>query len=310
MDVALQVGGPYDEVLSAARWAEDLGLVAVALPDHYLGAFGHDAGGTGDAFDALAQLAGLARDTATVQLVVLVTPVTFRHPAVIVKTAVTIDHMSAGRFALGIGTGWLDREHEIFGIPFPDRATRFRMMEDGLAYIRAALAPEGPGHHGNTFQLEAVSIEPKPAGPFPIVVGGVGDEVTPRLAGQYADEYNVYPAAAGRFSARIDRMRRAALDAGRDPDGIQLSSAGQVLAAPTRREYEEQFRERASTLGVAVDELEQHYEYRQTPRGTIDEVVSQISGFRRLGIERFYLQRPVEMDREGDEALIAALQSL
>jgi alkanesulfonate monooxygenase SsuD/methylene tetrahydromethanopterin reductase-like flavin-dependent oxidoreductase (luciferase family) len=148
VDVALQLGGSYDDGLSAARWAEDLGLVAVALPDHYLGAFGYDADATGDTFDAPTQLAGLARDTSTVQLAVLVTPITFRHPAVVVKTAVTIDHMSGGRIALGIGTGWLEREHEIFGLPFPARAERFRMMEDALAYTRAALAPSGPGHEG------------------------------------------------------------------------------------------------------------------------------------------------------------------
>jgi alkanesulfonate monooxygenase SsuD/methylene tetrahydromethanopterin reductase-like flavin-dependent oxidoreductase (luciferase family) len=83
------------------------------------------------------------------ELVVLVSPITFRHPAVMLKAATTIDHMSGGRFALGLGTGWLDREHEIFGIPCPPMAERFYVQwpagfdrEEGdkiLGYLRNAI---------------------------------------------------------------------------------------------------------------------------------------------------------------------------
>lgn len=134
--------------------------------------------------------------------------------------------------------------------------------------------------------------------------------VIPRLAGRYADEYNVYPAARDAIVARIQRMRESAVDAGRDPDLIRLSSAGQVLVAPTRDEYEELFRARAAALEVPAEELEEHYEYRRTPRGTIEEVVTQIAVFRGLGIERFHLQCPAKLDRAADEQLISALQDL
>ena len=142
MDVGLQVSGGYDEALAAARWAEEEGFVAFALPDHYVGGLGTDAAATGDAFDGLIQLAGLARDTSSIELSVLVSPITFRHPAVLAKSAVTIDHMSGGRFTLGVGTGWMEREHEIFGLDFPDRASRFEMMEEALAYLQAAFADQ------------------------------------------------------------------------------------------------------------------------------------------------------------------------
>ena len=310
MEIGLQASGAYSDVLEGARWAEAQGLSTFAVPDHYVSGLAENAERTGDAFDAFAVLAGLARETTSIQLAVLVTPITFRHPAVIVKNAVTIDHMSGGRFALGIGTGWHEREHAIFGLPFPERAQRFEMMEDALAYTRAALHPGPSGYAGEFYQLEDVVIEPAPQGALPLLVGGVGDHVTPRLAGRFADEYNVYPAESERMAARIARMREAAEAAGRDPDQIVLSSAGQVLTAPTRSEYEALFRARAAEAGIDPETLEQHYEDRQTPRGTLDQVVEQISDFRGLGVARFYLQRVATGDHTASEQLVAALRDL
>lgn len=310
MEIGLQTGGAYHDVLEAATWAEGHNLSTFAVPDHYVSGLADTGKGTGDAFDAFALLAGLARETAFIQLAVLVTPITFRHPAVIVKNAVTIDHMSGGRFALGIGTGWHEREHEIFGLPFPVRARRFEMMEEALAYTRAAFHSGAPGYAGEVFHLEAVAVEPAPRGALPLIVGGVGDHVTPRLAGRFADEYNVYPAEPARMAARIVRMRKAAQAAGRDPDQILLSSAGQVLTAPTRQEYEALFRTRAAESGIDPEALEQHYEDRQTPRGPLDQVLEQISDLSRLGVSRFYLQRFTTTDRTSYEPLIAALRDL
>ena len=136
-------------------------------------------------------LAGLAREIDHLELIVLVSPITFRHPAVMLKMAVTIDHMSRGRFALGIGTGWLDREHEIFGIPYPDMSERYEVAEEALGYLTAALASEPTVFDGRHFRLEPADIMPRPIGPIRLVVGGVGK--TPTLAGRYAGEYNIYP---------------------------------------------------------------------------------------------------------------------
>ena len=310
MDVALQVSGGYDDAVDAARWAEAEGFAAFALPDHYVGGLGTDTAATGDAFDGLIQLAGLARDTATIELSVLVSPVTFRHPAVLAKSAVTIDHMSGGRFTLGVGTGWMEREHEIFGLDFPDRATRFEMMEEALGYLAAVFSDEPVPFEGSHFQLEPISVQPKPISRRRLVVGGMGAVKTPRLAGRYADEYNVYPAPIAEFRARIDRMRRAAADAGRDPDAILLSSSGQVVTAPTRREFEELFAARAAEFGMTVDELEAHYALRNTPRGTHDEVLAEIASFAGAGVTRFYLQYPAVFDRAAVADLAAAIRGL
>ena len=139
LDLALQARGDYETLLEAARFCEQRGLAALALPDHYLASRSDP---SEPAYDALAQLAGLARETSTLELSTLVSPITFRHPSVTLKTAATIDEMSDGRFTLGLGTGWFAEEHELFGIPFPDQ--RFDMLEDALAYTRAGLEGQRP----------------------------------------------------------------------------------------------------------------------------------------------------------------------
>lgn len=308
MDFALQTNGDYASVLDAARWAESLGLVSIGLPDHYLVGLGSD-GETSPAFDPFPHLAGLSVETDRIEIGVYVSPITFRHPAVLLKMAVTIDHMSRGRFSLGVGTGWLDREHELFGIPYPERSVRFEMLEDALAYIRAGLTGGAAGHSGPFFELEPVAIAPGPVGRLPLVVGGVGNVKTPRLAGLYADEYNVYPGPEEVVAARVARAREAAVEAGRDPDVLLLSSAGAVLAAPTAGEYREKFAEAAASVGVEPEQLEAHYEFRATPRGSYEQVADSLAMLAGLGVTRFYLQRGASFDREEDEALLGYLRS-
>ncbi len=309
MDIAIQAGGTFEELRTTARWAELLGLSTLAVADHYLLSLGDDFG-TVPAFDALAQLAALAVETDHIGLAVLVSPITFRHPAVLAKTAVTIDHLSGGRFALGVGTGWLEREHEVFGLGFPETGERFAMLEDALGYLRAFLDPDHPGHEGRWFSLEAVPTAPRPIGPLPIVVGGIGPHQTPRLAGAYADEFNCYPAPPGEWRARVDRARVAAKDAGRDPDALLISSAGAVMSAANEADYQAMLGESAASAGVTVEQLEAHMQRRNTPRGTHDQVVEQLAALAAEGMQRFYLQRSPGFDYDETATLIGRLAEL
>ena len=309
MDIAIQAGGTFEELRTTARWAELLGLSTLAVADHYLLSLGDDFG-TVPAFDALAQLAALAVETDHIGLAVLVSPITFRHPAVLAKTAVTIDHLSGGRFALGVGTGWLEREHEVFGLGFPETGERFAMLEDALGYLRAFLDPDHPGHEGRWFSLEAVPTAPRPIGPLPIVVGGIGPHQTPRLAGAHADEFNCYPAPPAEWRARVDRARVAAEDAGRDPDALLISSAGAVMSASSEADYEAMLGESAASAGVSVEQLEVHMQRRNTPRGTHDQVVEQLAALAAEGMQRFYLQRSPGFDYDETATLIGRLAEL
>ncbi|NOX22022.1 MAG: LLM class flavin-dependent oxidoreductase [Actinobacteria bacterium] len=297
LEYGLQTSGHYNGLLTAAKWAETRGLVAFAVPDHYLMALNPEA--EVPALDGLVQLAGLARETTSIELSVVVSPITFRHPSVLYKTGVTIADMSGGRFKLGVGTGWLDREHEIYGIPYPDMKERFARLEDALAYIAAALRNEA--HDGPFYSLEEFTHIPAPEGGLPLLVGGLGKRKTPRLAGTYAAEFNCYPGPLDEFAAKIQVARDSASDAGRSPDDMMISTSGAVLAAETQEEFDELFAAEATAAGLTPEELESHYAKRNTPRGTYEQVRQQLGDFADLGVTRFYLQTGnADLDAIGD----------
>ncbi len=292
MEYALQtIGDSYEEFLAAAQWAEGKGLAAFAIPDHYVYSMTNEEAGT-PAYDAFAVMAGLARETTEIELVILVSPVTFRHPAVIAKNTATIQEMADGRFKLGIGTGWLEQEHTSFGFEFPDLKTRFEMTEETLAYLRAAFAEPPVDFSGKYYSLRAFDIQPRP--PLRMVVGGTGAMKTPRLAGAYADELNAYPAAPADYRDRIDRARSAAAAAERDPARLLISSSGQVLAADTESEYRQKLETIAAEAGRAADELEKEAARRNTPRGSWEQVRTILGGMEEAGLSRFYFQGKFE----------------
>ncbi len=142
------------------------------------------------------------------------------------------------------------------------------------------------------------------------MVGGIGRERTPRLAGSFADEFNCYPAPPDEWRERVDLARRAAEEAGRDPDALLISSAGAVLAAATDAEYRTLLGDTAAGSGVTVEQLEAHMQLRNTPRGTYDQVLEQLAGLAGQGMERFYLQRGSGFDRDEAATLIGRLAEL
>jgi alkanesulfonate monooxygenase SsuD/methylene tetrahydromethanopterin reductase-like flavin-dependent oxidoreductase (luciferase family) len=280
-----QIGGTYDDLVRLATWAEDRGLDVFARSDHYLDGLESE-----PATDALATLAGLARDTERIQLAVLVAPLTFRHPAVMAKTAVTIDQMSRGRLAFGVGTGWMESEHEEFGLDLPPMKERFERLFEALAYLRAALGEGATGFSGRHYRLGSIDVLPKPAH-LPLIVGGTGPTRTPTLAGRFADEYNSFVGGAGTLPDRLDVMRRAAAEAGRDPGDIKVSLAGSVVVGRDHAEYQEALAAGAAAREMTAGEYEAFLAGRHVPRGTPDRAAEIINAFADQGVDRFYLQQ-------------------
>ena len=269
-----QIGGTYEEILAAALWAEENGLVGFARSDHYYSSRTP----APDATDAFATLGGLARDTKSIRLAVLVSPITFRHPAVIAKSAATIDQMSAGRFDLGVGTGWMDLEHEAFGLPFPDWPERFERFEESLQYLAAAFGSEPAAFEGRYYQ-------PKPTN-LPVIIGGSGKWRTPRLAGTFADEYNHFIAPAAEIAPKILRVRQAAEQAGRDPNSITISVMGPVLVGADESEYRQ-------NLAAAAAERAQ-------------ETLAELE---QIGVSKMYVQHLDLSDQSSLDGTFAALRS-
>ncbi|MBT8203096.1 MAG: LLM class flavin-dependent oxidoreductase [Acidimicrobiia bacterium] len=285
-----QMGGTYKQLLTLARLAEERGLVSFARSDHYYSS----SSPAHDATDAFATLAGLARDTASIRLCVLVSPVTFRHPAVIAKNAATIDQMSGGRFDLGIGTGWMDDEHAAFGLELWPMAERFARFDEALHYIKAAFGPQPARLDGTYYQLNA-EVRPGPTGPLPLIVGGTGKKRTPTLAGRYADEYNQSPAPPDVLAENIETMRRAAADAGRDPADIRTSIMGSVIVGRDDAAYRSHLEQAAAGRGIDPGELERTFRSRGIPVGSQSEARDLLTRWEDAGVDRFYV-RHMEID--------------
>ncbi len=288
MDFALmtepQMGGTYDQLLAAARWAEHVGLVSFARSDHYY----FDREPHPDATDAFATLGGLARETTRIRLAVLVSPITFRHPAVIAKNAVTIDQMSGGRFDLGIGTGWMELEHQAFGLPFPPWRERFDRLEEALRYVEHAVGRAKGPMAGDYYSLDA-EVHPRPTD-LRLIVGGSGPHKTPALAGTHADEYNPFVGRPDEIAPKVERLRSAAQDAGRDPNSIAVSVMGPVLTGRDERSYRDRLVKMAAARDRDPDEFEQRWADHGIPIGPPSRVRDTIAALESVGVSKYYLQ--------------------
>ena len=224
-----QQGASYDDLLAVAQESERLGFDAFFRSDHYqrMGDGSPLPGPT----DAWITLAGLARETSRIRLGTLVNAATFRLPGPLAIMVAQVDAMSGGRIDLGMGAGWLEREHTSYGIPFPPLGERLDRMHEQLEII-TGLWRTNVGdrfdYDGKYYTLIDAPALPKPLqkpGP-PIIVGGRGPKRTPEIAGRFADEFNMPFKTVAQTAVAFDRVRAAAARHGR-----QLTlSAGIVVA--------------------------------------------------------------------------------
>lgn len=297
-----QLGGTYDQLLDLALWAEAEGMVSFARSDHYYSSREPRP----DATDAFATLAGLARDTTTVRLCVLVSPLTFRHPAVIAKTAATIDQMAGGRLDLGVGTGWMDLEHDVFGLPFPEWSERFERLTEALPYLRAAFEDSHAAVQGTHYSIDA-EVRPQPSGTR-IIVGGTGPTRTPTLAGTFADEYNHLAGQPHELTPKIEVLRRAALKAGRDPDAIEVTVMGPIMTGRDEADFRDRLGAAAAERDVEPDALLERWTNAGIPAGAPEQVAEKLAALERIGVNRYYLQWLDLDDRDGLEMTWGAVQ--
>lgn len=287
MEFGIQTRGDWDYVLATARWAEDRGdLRSIGLPDHYL-----QRGDELDspAWDHLTHLAALAAETSTIGLASIVSPVTFRHPGVLYKMAVTIDEISGGRFSLGLGAGWLEEEFRVFGLPYPDLSTRMEMYEEAMAYLRAAITPGAHGFEGKHYQLEEFDPHPHPTG-LRLMGGGAGGPKARRIAASYADEYNLYARRPEEYRSIRESTRELAAELGRDPDEIVWSSAAPGVAAKKEGDYRRMLEVMAHRTGHTPEHIDEVWDERGYPHGSGSKPAEMIAALEEAGCQLFYAQ--------------------
>lgn len=284
IEICVQTMRGYEDTIALARWCETEGIPALAIADHYLSGFNQ----TSDGYDQLVILGGIARETTDLELCTLVSPLTFRHPAVHLKAAVTLDEMSGGRFSLGIGAGWMELEHEVYGLELYPIEERFDRLEETLGYLKAGIDGSGSGFEGTYYRLAPFNPHPRPRN-LRLIVGGGGRRRTPDLAGRFADEFNAFP-DKNPIGERIERFKESARSAGRDLRRILVSTAFPAAVASDAETADALIRRRAERLKVDADEAAASLAALGIPLGLPSQAAPVYASLAEAGVTRIYLQ--------------------
>jgi F420-dependent oxidoreductase-like protein len=220
-----------DRLAEVARAADDGGLDTIWVADHLLQA---DPGSSPDAemLEAYTTLAYLAARTRRVRLGTMVTGVTFRPPALLIKAVTTLDVLSGGRAWLGLGAGYAQDAARAMGLPLPATAERYERLEETLRLAAQMWAGDASPFLGEHYRLEhpigspLTLSEPHP----PILIGGMGERKTLRLVARYADACNLFdiPDEGATIRRKLAVLARHCDDLGRDYDSIEKTLSSRL----------------------------------------------------------------------------------
>ena len=209
-------------LVATARAAEQGGCAKFTLMDHWF-QMEQVATAQDPMLEGYTTLGFLAAHTEWMTLSLLVTGVTYRHPGLLAKIVTTLDVLSGGRGALGIGAAWYEREHRGLGVPFPPIAERFERLEETLQICRQMWSNEDGPYEGRHYQLAETICEPRPIQqPRPrIIVGGGGERKTLRLVARYADGCNLFAPEPAVVARKLEILAGHCEHASRDPATVE-----------------------------------------------------------------------------------------
>jgi len=293
-----QEGVTWEHWCALAAACEEHGVETLFRSDHYISQADEDAN---VAHDAWTIVAALAARTTTLRFGTLVSPVTFRAPALLANAAATADHVSGGRIELGLGAGWMEREHRAFGFPFPETPVRMELFAEQLEIVHRLWTDDHVSFHGRHYSLVHAPGLPKPVQkPHPpLIVGGSGRRGTADPAARFADEYNTPFASPDEFAAVKERVELACERAGRDPATMRFSLMTGCVIGSTRDEALERahglYDRRSRDTGF--DDWLAAYAQRAVV-GSVDEVGSRLREYADAGCDRVMLQHLQHTDLE------------
>jgi F420-dependent oxidoreductase-like protein len=227
----------FDRLLEQVRAAEDAGFDLITVMDHL-----YQIHGVGPVTDPMMEgwstLAALARETTRPRLGTLVTGVTYRNPALLAKTATTLDVISGGRAILGLGAAWNDVEHAGYGYEFPPVRERMDRLDEALTIIKAMFTEERPSFAGRYYRIEDALNVPRPVQPGGprILVGGGGEQRTLKIAAKHADMTHWFPLGLDVLQHKTEVLERHCADIGRDPSTIERTMAAPVVVIANESE--------------------------------------------------------------------------
>lgn len=307
--ISLQIEGQMG--LTWSRWkqlvveVEALGFAGLYRSDHFTDAFPPDQ----DSLELIVALTYLAAHTRRVRFGPLVAPLSFRHPAILVRQAAALDDLSNGRMILGVGAGWEEREHQLFGFDLGDIPTRFARLEEGLEVITRLLRSDEPvTYEGSFFQLHEATLLPRPqrlGGP-PILIGGNSRHRTLPLAAHYADIWNGQELTPSEFQEHSAHLDALLAKVGRPPYSIRRTLYSWLHFGRTVEELDHVLSWRYEEPELAHKSLDEVIAVLRTPTwssrlvGIPEMLIEQIRTYAAAGVEELIL---TWFDIENMEAL-------
>ena len=288
-----QEGLTWDRWFRIADRVESLGLDSLWRSDHFFSLMGHP---ERPALECWSSLTALAQRTPRIRFGPLVSPMTFRHPALLARMAAAVDLLSNGRLVLGVGAGWNEGEHQAFGITLPPLKERFDRLEEGIAVIKALWAGGSVDLEGRYYRLRGAAAYPRPLqrpGP-PLLIGGDGELRLLRIVARDADEWNSHAATPELYRHKRAKLEEHCRAVGRDPAAIRRSWMVGILIGRDASEVAEKAHFMQSFLAslsrVSAAAVPDDLRRRGWVVGTPDEVGSQLDAMSALGVERVMFQ--------------------
>jgi F420-dependent oxidoreductase-like protein len=241
----------FDDIHEIAAHCEQTGWDGVYFADHFMPNSQGPQPLDGDTLECWSIIAALAATVPRVRLAPLVTSVTYRHPAVLANIAAAVDQVSHGRLTLGVGAGWQENEHAVYGIPLGTVGERMDRFTEAVQILRSLLSQPRTTFSGEYFQLQDAPCQPRPVqSRLPLLIGGGGERRTLRIAAQYADEWNAWT-TPDLLAHKLSVLRQHCEQVGRDPDEVHVSTQA-LLFLSTDKQWLEEKRQAVTGQPVIV----------------------------------------------------------
>ncbi len=284
-----QEGVTWEDWAALAEACEEHGVETLFRSDHYISGFDE----TRPVLDAWTTIAGLAARTTKLQFGTLVSPATFRHPSVLARAAATADEISGGRITLGLGAGWMQREHDAYGFEFGTARERVARFGEQLEIVHRLLREDNVDFGGSYYKLSGAPGLHRPD--LPLLVGGSAKPGTAEPAVRFADEYNTFFATTDELRERKQALDQACERVGRDPATLRRSLMAPLVVGRDERELHESARRIGARFGREPQAvLDRYGEFG--PVGTVEQVVERLQQIEELGYERVMLQHLAHQD--------------
>jgi F420-dependent oxidoreductase-like protein len=273
--------------------AENLGFAGMFRSDHFTNASPPDM----DSLEMIVSLTYLADHTQRIHFGPLVAPFSFRNPMLLARQAAALDDLSNGRMILGLGAGWQEREHRLFGFELGDISTRVARFEEGLEVVTRLLKSDEPvTYEGRFYQLRGATLLPRPQRPGGprILIGGNGPKRTLPLVARYADIWNAAFLSPNQFRQRSAILDGLLAEVGRKPGAVKRTLMRGLFFGRDMAELDHRLRWRSEDPDYVEKSLQEVIDILATRDhdivGTTDMVIEQIKKYEAAGVEELMLQ--------------------